>query len=83
MIHVSMGNSKDVTTTTLAAQAAEQDAAYSRDFKTGYRLFWQDMPLFYCCNNAERAGYWAAADEAHNELQSRRANDEWLRGIGR
>jgi hypothetical protein len=64
-------NSKDVTTTTLAAQAAEH-AAYRRDFKVGYRKFWSNDNLFYCANNAERAGFWAAAAEAHAETQRAR-----------
>lgn len=65
MIHSTYANSKDLTAANLAA-------TYRRDFKDGYRRFWRDEPLFYCANGAERAGYWAAADEQHDEIQRQR-----------
>ena len=69
-ISIQYSNSKDVTTATLAAQAAA--ATYRQDFKDGYRRFWKNEPLSFCANGVERAGYWAAADEQHDEIQHAR-----------
>lgn len=79
MIHSTYANSKDVTATTLAAQ--REAATYRRDFKDGYRRFWKNEPLGFCANAAERAGFWAAADEQHDEIQHAREHADFIRSL--
>ncbi len=69
-----------VNTEPVVAQAAEQ-ATWSRDFAAGGRKFWQGMSLIYCANGAERAGFWAAADEDAAEYRQYCEHGDFVRSL--
>lgn len=79
MIAVEYSNSKTVNAKPLTD--AERQA-WNRDFKDGYRKYWQQLPLSYCCNAGERAGFYAAADEESEEYRRECEEGDYVRSLG-